>query len=94
MINHIRRMNRELTPSEHLILHELCTGNSNLSISKKTHLPIKTVENAISRSARVFGIDSHADINLRVLLALAYEANFEHGKNSPIEITIAHCDSL
>jgi len=45
-------------------------------ISESTHYSVKTVENTISRSARVFGVTATPSINLRVLLAIAYRINF------------------
>jgi DNA-binding NarL/FixJ family response regulator len=65
-----------LSPIEHLILKAVCNGQSNLCISENTHYSVKTVENTISRSARVFGVTSTPNINLRVLLAIAYRVNF------------------
>ena len=76
MINSIQKMSRDLSPSEHLILKCLCTGQSNLAITESTKFTVKSVENAISRSARVFGVNSTPSVNLRVSLALAYRTNF------------------
>jgi len=80
MISSLNRMSRKLTPVEHLVLKAMCNGESNLCISENTHYPIKTIENTISRSARVFGIASTPDINLRVLLASTYRLNFEESE--------------
>lgn len=76
MVNSLREMSRSLSPVEHLVLKCVCNGQSNLSISQTTHFTVKTVENTISRSARVFGVTSTPEINLRVLLAIAYRINF------------------
>lgn len=76
MVDSISLMSRTLSPVEHLILKALCKGQSNLFISENTHYSVKTVENTISRSARVFGVTSTPNINLRVLLAIAYRVNF------------------
>ena len=67
---------RELSPFEKLVLGLMCEGKSNSSIAKLTSHTEKVVENTISRSARIFGIKSDGDTNLRVLLALAFRANF------------------
>ena len=69
-------MQRELTPFEHLVLNELCKGKSNASIAHETTHTEKVIENTVSRSARVFGITSDGDTNVRVLLALAYRTHF------------------
>jgi DNA-binding NarL/FixJ family response regulator len=76
MVVSLKNMSRRLSPVEHLVLKAVCSGQSNLCISERTHYSIKTVENTISRSARVFGVMSGPDINLRVLLAVAYRVNF------------------
>ena len=55
----------------------MCQGKSNSAIANETNRSIKVVENTISRVARVFGITSTCDNNIRVLLALSYRAN--HG---------------
>ncbi len=94
MIDHLRKMSRELTPTEHLILQCVCTGNSNASISERTHFSIKTVENVISRSARVFGIYPDVNINLRLLLALAYRANFQNVEFNSTELALKHLKTL
>jgi DNA-binding NarL/FixJ family response regulator len=76
MVGSITHMSRKLSPVEHLILKLVCHGQSNAYISENTHYPVKTVENTISRSARVFGVTSTPNTNLRVLLAIAYRVNF------------------
>jgi len=69
-------MQRELTPFEHLVLDLLCKGLSNVAIAQETAHTEKVIENTVSRSARVFGITSDGDTNVRVLLALAYRTHF------------------
>ncbi len=66
-----------LSPSEHLIIKCLCTGQSNLAISQSTQFSLKCVENSISRSAKKLGVISGPDVNLRVLLSIAYRTNFQ-----------------
>jgi DNA-binding NarL/FixJ family response regulator len=63
---------RELTPFEHLVCEHLCEGMTNAAIAKQTAHTEKVVENTVSRSAHAFSIKSTGDINVRVLLALAY----------------------
>jgi DNA-binding NarL/FixJ family response regulator len=69
-------MQRDLTPFEHLVLDLLCKGKSNVAIAHETAHTEKVIENTVSRSARVFGITSDGDTNVRVLLALAYRTHF------------------
>lgn len=82
MVGSITKMSRELSPVEHLILQALCNGQSNLCISENTHYSVKTIENTISRSARVMGVISTPNINMRVLLAIAYRINFGEIKSN------------
>ena len=84
MVTLLPLMSRELSPIEHRVLKYVCNGQSNLMISKNTHYSIKTVENTISRSARVFGVTSTQSINLRVLLAIAYRRHFGDVEVEPV----------
>jgi len=72
----IQNMQRELTPFEQLVLELMCQGKSNKSIAEDTGHSEKVIENSVSRSARVFGIMSDENTNVRVLLALAYRTHF------------------
>jgi len=76
MLTHITIAFRELTPFEQLILSHLCQGKSNVAIARETSHTEKVVENTVSRSARVFGIRADEDINVRVLLALAFRTHY------------------
>lgn len=67
---------RELTPFEHLVCEHLCEGMTNSAIAKATSHTEKVVENTVSRAASAFSIKSTGDINVRVLLALAYRSHF------------------
>ena len=67
---------RELSPFEQLVLGLLCDGKTNSAIARETNHTEKVVENTVSRSAKAFGITSDADTNIRVLLALAFRANY------------------
>jgi len=94
MIDSLQEMSRALSPSDHLVLKCLCSGQSNAAISKNTHFSLKSVENTISRSAKVFGVVLTPDINFRVLLALAYRANFQNMKFDSTAMAIAHLNEL
>ena len=67
---------RELTPFEHLVCEHLCDGMTNAAIAKATSKTEKIVENTVSRVALAFSIKTSKDINVRVLLALAYRSHF------------------
>ncbi|MEY5144677.1 MAG: hypothetical protein RL745_38 [Actinomycetota bacterium] len=69
-------MIRELTPFEHLVLGMVCEGKSNAAIARETAHSEKVVENTVSRAARAFNLHATGDINIRVLLALAYRTHF------------------
>ncbi len=71
-----RVMQRDLTSLEHLILSDMCQGKSNSAIANHAQRSTKVIENTMSRTARVFGISSNINTNIRVLLALAYRANY------------------
>ena len=83
MIRCLKTMQRELTPYEHVILTVLCLGKSNSAIATQAGCSLKIVENTVSRSARAFGIKSDVDINVRVLLALAYRSHFGDSASTP-----------
>ncbi|MFM9015859.1 MAG: chemotaxis protein CheY [Candidatus Nanopelagicus sp.] len=67
---------RELTPFEHLVCEHLCEGMTNAAIAKATSHTEKVVENTVSRTAHAFSIKSSPEVNVRVLLALAYRSHF------------------
>ena len=67
---------RELTPFEHLVLGHLCDGLTNSAIAKTTAHTEKIIENTVSRVAQAFAIKSNGEVNVRVLLALAYRSHF------------------
>ena len=69
-------LTRELTPFEHLVAKHLCDGLSNLAIAEATAHTEKFVENTVSRLAKAFALKSAPEINIRVLLALAYRTHF------------------
>jgi DNA-binding NarL/FixJ family response regulator len=67
---------RELTPFEHDVMQLVCDGLSNAAIANRTRHSEKVIENTVSRTARAFAIKAGPDINVRVLLALAYRSHF------------------
>lgn len=67
---------RELTPFEHNVMTLLCEGKTNAAIARETHHSEKAVENTVSRTAHAFALHKDADVNLRVVLALAYRSYF------------------
>ena len=85
MIRCLKTMQRELTPYEHVILAVLCLGKSNSAIATQAGCSLKIVENTVSRSARAFGIKSDVDINMRVLLALAYRSHFGDAASTSLD---------
>jgi DNA-binding NarL/FixJ family response regulator len=67
---------RELSPFEQLVCEHLCDGLTNAAIAKATAHTDKVIENTVSRVAHAFSIKSNGEINVRVLLALAYRTHF------------------
>ena len=90
MLTHITIASRDLTPFEQLILGHLCQGKSNIAIARATSHTEKVIENTVSRSARVFGIKADEDINLRVLLALAFRAHYGDAAFDRLDVTCTH----
>ncbi|MEJ6573814.1 MAG: chemotaxis protein CheY [Actinomycetes bacterium] len=86
----IRIMSRELTPFEHLVASHLCDGLSNIAIARATAHSEKVIENTVSRMARVFGIKSDGEVNIRVLLALAYRTHFGDGSFDKLNVDCSH----
>jgi DNA-binding NarL/FixJ family response regulator len=69
-------LTRELTPFEQLVCGYLCEGLTNSAIAQQTAHTEKVVENTVSRAAKAFSIKSDGNVNVRVLLALAYRSHF------------------
>ncbi len=90
VIEIIQKISRPLTPSEHRIIKCLCTGQSNAAIARRTNFSIKCVENSISRSAKILGVKSGPDVNLRVLLVIACLSHFQNPNFNPIKIAVDH----
>ena len=90
MLTHITIAFRELTPFEQLILSHLCQGKSNVAIARETSHTEKVIENTVSRSARVFGIKADEDINVRVLLALAFRTHYGDAAFDRLDVACTH----
>jgi DNA-binding NarL/FixJ family response regulator len=88
----IRILTRDLTPFECLVAEHMCDGLSNAAIARETAHTEKVIENTISRMARAFGIQSGPEVNLRVLLALAYRAQFGDGSFEKLGIDCVHAE--
>jgi len=85
-------LSRELTPFEHLVAKHLCDGKSNAAIARETAHTEKVIENTVSRMARDFNILSGPEVNLRVLLALAYRAQFGDGSFDKLGVDCIHAE--
>jgi DNA-binding NarL/FixJ family response regulator len=83
---------RELSPFEQLVLGLLCDGKTNSAIARETNHTEKVVENTVSRSAKAFGITSDADTNIRVLLALAFRANYGDAAFDRLGLPCSHLE--
>jgi DNA-binding NarL/FixJ family response regulator len=76
ILDRLTILTRDLTPFEHLVAGLVCEGLSNSAIARETSHTEKVIENTISRLAKALGVTSGPDINIRVLLALAYRSHF------------------
>ena len=81
---------RELTPFEQLVLELVCEGKSNSAIARETNHTEKSIENTISRAAKVFSITSDGDTNTRVLLALAFRTHYGDAAFDRLGVPCAH----
>ena len=81
---------RELTPFEQLVCEHLCDGYTNAAIAKATAHTEKVIENTVSRVAHAFGSKSNGEVNVRVLLALAYRAHFGDKAFDKLGIACSH----
>jgi DNA-binding NarL/FixJ family response regulator len=88
----IRILTRDLTPFEHLVAEHMCDGLSNAAIARETAHTEKVIENTISRMARAFGIKADGDTNFRVLLALAYRAQFGDKSFDKLGLACSHME--
>lgn len=85
-------LTRDLTPFEHLVAQHLCDGLSNAAIARETAHTEKVVENTVSRMSKALGVSSGPDINLRVLIALAYRAHFGDGAFEKMHLPCKHLE--
>ena len=92
MTTDITIQNRELTPFERLVLDLVCEGKSNAAIARETAHTEKVVENTVSRMAKALGVQSGPDINIRVLIALAYRAHFGDGAFEKLHLPCKHLE--
>jgi len=81
---------RELTPFEQLVCEHLCDGLTNSAIAKQTAHTEKVIENTVSRVTHAFGIKSNGEVNVRVLLALAYRSHFGDKAFDKLGIACTH----
>lgn len=91
-MQHLTILTRDLTPYEHLVAGLLCEGLSNSAIASKTAHTEKVVENTVSRMAKALGVASSADINIRVLIALAYRAHFGDKAFDKLDVACKHLE--
>ena len=81
---------RVLTPFEQLVCEHLCEGLTNSAIAKATSHTEKVVENTVSRVAHAFSIKSNGEVNVRVLLALAYRSHFGDKAFDKLQVACSH----
>ncbi len=63
---------------------------TNAAIAEQTVHTEKVVENTVSRVAKAFSIRSDGNVNVRVLLALAYRSHFGDKAFDKLGITCHH----
>jgi len=85
-------LTRELTPFEHLVANLLCDGLSNSAIARETAHTEKVIENTVSRMAKALGVQSGPDINIRVLIALAYRSHFGDTAFDKLNVPCQHLE--
>jgi DNA-binding NarL/FixJ family response regulator len=85
-------LTRELTPFEHLVANHLCDGLSNSAIARVTAHTEKVIENTVSRMAKALGVQSGPDINIRVLIALAYRSHFGDKAFDKLKVPCQHLE--
>ncbi|MEI7641823.1 MAG: LuxR C-terminal-related transcriptional regulator [Actinomycetes bacterium] len=89
-MEHMTILTRELTPFEHLVAGLLCDGLSNSAIARETAHSEKVVENTVSRMSKALGVKSAPDINIRVLIALAFRAHFGDKAFDKLDVACSH----
>ena len=91
-MEHMTILTRELTPFEHLVAGLLCDGLSNFAIAIETAHTEKVVENTVSRMSKALDVKSAPNINIRVLIALAYRAHFGDKAFDKLNVPCAHLE--
>jgi DNA-binding NarL/FixJ family response regulator len=91
-MEHLTILTRDLTPFEHLVAGHLCDGLSNVAIANATAHTEKVVENTVSRMAKALGVKSAPDVNIRVLIALAYRAHFGDQAFDKLNVACKHLE--
>jgi DNA-binding NarL/FixJ family response regulator len=91
-MNRLTILTRDLTPFEHLVAGLLCDGLSNSAIAHETAHSEKVVENTVSRMAKALGVKSGPEINIRVLIALAYRSHFGDQAFEKLGVPCAHLE--
>ncbi len=89
-MEHMTILTRELTPFEYLVAGLLCDGLSNSAIARETAHTEKVVENTVSRMSKALGVKSDPDINIRVLIALAFRAHFGDKAFDKLDVACSH----
>lgn len=92
LMDRLTILTRELTPFEHLVANLLCDGLSNSAIARETAHTEKVIENTVSRMARALGVQSGPDINIRVLIALAYRSHFGDKAFDKLNVPCQHLE--
>lgn len=92
LMDRLTILTRELTPFEHLVANHLCDGLSNSAIARETAHTEKVIENTVSRMARALGVQSGPDINIRVLIALAYRSHFGDKAFDKLNVPCQHLE--
>ena len=85
---------RPLTPFEQLVCEHLCDGLTNAANAQATSHTEKVIENTVSRVAQAFTLRSNTEINLRVLLALAYRTHFGDRAFDKLNLPCTHLQIL
>jgi len=93
-VDRLTILTRDLTPFEHLVAGHLCDGLSNAAIAQQTSHTEKVIENTVSRLAKALGVNSGPEINIRVLIALAYRAHFGDGAFDKLGVACQHLEVL
>ncbi len=92
-MENITILSREITPFEHLVAGHLCDGLSNAAIASETSHTEKVIENTVSRMAKALSVKSAPEINIRVVIALAYRAHFGDDAFDKLNVQCKHFET-